>query len=341
LRDTFEAFLAKRWPFPLTGRSRYGSQVQPSALPLKAVCEVLHVSGKSALRLARDAGVAFSTRRTSTGRRLRLLKATDVPSLAQKSANLIGLRAAAAALGTSRPRVKELVNAGILGGSVPGRSTRVDRLGIERLRAQVWGSAQISSPEVRGLVALPVALRHHIPRGRFAELVTDMLRGAVPIYPARDLAGPVFAAVSVPQTVVDRCGSSSSKCSDFLTVSQAAAALAVKQEVAYALVRNGLLASTRGRSGRRHRALVARSAIDSFRYRFATAVELAQVIGTSPRAAVARLLERGVRPVSGPAVDGCRQQFFRRGASLDRAMARLQAGAGGRFGRKSNLRRLS
>ncbi len=89
------------------------------------------------------------------------------------------------------------------------------------------------------------------------------------------------------------------------SVDQVACQLGLKQEVAYQLVRSGLIPSTavKGR-GRR----VSADAVQGFREQYVSLAELARDAGKVPR----RLLgELGAVPVSGPAVDGCRQYFFR------------------------------
>ena len=91
-----------------------------------------------------------------------------------------------------------------------------------------------------------------------------------------------------------------------MSVDDAAKALGVKQEVGYALVRAGLLRSSRDDAGSRR---VRAADVEAFRRAYVSLRDLARDAGTSPRSALSLL---DVRPVAGPGVDANRQYFFRR-----------------------------
>lgn len=91
-----------------------------------------------------------------------------------------------------------------------------------------------------------------------------------------------------------------------LSVDEAAQTLGLKQQVAYELVRRGLLPSTHV-AGHGHR--VFDEDIQFFRETYVSLAEVSRGQGRSPRAL---LHDMCATPVSGPSVDGTRQYFFRR-----------------------------
>ncbi|WP_157282112.1 hypothetical protein [Thauera terpenica] len=96
-----------------------------------------------------------------------------------------------------------------------------------------------------------------------------------------------------------------------LSVMEVAEAMAVKQEVAYHLVRQGLLHTTTAETRRRNQR-VAMQQLQEFKTEYVWLRDLAQGAHTSPKHLRALLDQEGIRPISGPDVDGCRQTLFRR-----------------------------
>lgn len=94
--------------------------------------------------------------------------------------------------------------------------------------------------------------------------------------------------------------------------------LGIKQEVAYHLFRRGLLTACPDKA---MGAVMTAADIQAFQNRFVLAKELARRIGSSSRAVIAALLAKGVKPVSGPDVDGGRQVIYER-----EAIARTERG---------------
>ena len=91
-----------------------------------------------------------------------------------------------------------------------------------------------------------------------------------------------------------------------MSIDAAAKRLGVKQQVAYCLVRRGLLGSMDGgKLGRR----VLDEHLKLFSESYVSLKELARTYQVSPRAMLRRIL---VAPASGPAIDGNRQIFFQR-----------------------------
>lgn len=97
-----------------------------------------------------------------------------------------------------------------------------------------------------------------------------------------------------------------------LTIPDIALRIGVKQEVAYALVRSGLLQATFRKVGRRSEQRVEISILEEFERRYILGRDIARSLHRSPRAVAEFLLAGSVRPVAGPSVNNCRQIVFNR-----------------------------
>lgn len=97
-----------------------------------------------------------------------------------------------------------------------------------------------------------------------------------------------------------------------MSVVQASEHLGVKQEVAYALIRLGLLEADETRLGRRTVTTLSTEQVQRFHSNYVLASELARACGRSPKAVVAALAAEGVTEIAGPNRGNCRQVVFAR-----------------------------
>ena len=138
------------------------------------------------------------------------------------------------------------------------------------------------------------------------------------LLPVGRLSGPiglgslVFQASAIRQMIEGQRTANK----DRWTVPQIAGILNVKQEVAYFLVRNGILASSVEVIGRREAAMVDREALDTFRTRYVFARDLARLHKTSSRSLQDRLVEINIHPVVSPSPGTCRQLIYEQTPAL-------------------------
>jgi hypothetical protein len=123
---------------------------------------------------------------------------------------------------------------------------------------------------------------------------------------ARGMAGATFGRDEFLNWHRQQC------CVGGMTVPEAAAHLHVKQEVAYHLVKSGLLRGRVAVRGRRSATLITSDAISDFEQRYISSAELAAAMSLSVGRVVAVLSDHGVLPICGPQTDGSRQNIFRR-----------------------------
>lgn len=215
----------------------------------------------------------------------------------------IDLRQATLKLGISKVRVRRLVDAGVLPASKQGDGRWA--ISADSL------SDLLSGIEKQVLPSVPagehVSFNHLSESLRRRGLSFDRVVGAVGngSLPA---ASVDRAAVGLHRFRFDRqvvrAFAPRAAADALMTLQAAAAYLGLKWEVVAHLVRVGLL--------RGSRAGIEPADADAFGEAFVTGAALARAAGTSPRTMAHRLAAQGIKPASGPGVDGGRQNFFAR-----------------------------
>ena len=312
LRAELSDFVNQYWPEPIT--RRHWPIQKPNEIlivPLSVAARKHGTRAATLLKICHAAQIAPRIKKPLQGRRpQRLLARKDIERLGAWINDLLSVRQAAQALGISRPRVLELIQGGELR-TVVGRRTGAK---LQRTALMSWVQRLLkrarhaeSAPE---LVDLGHALRFIVPRGHFSTVLCAVERNKLPLY-FTDNRPDRIVKLFVSRERLANCLALALN-TEWMTVPEAARRLHVKEEVAYALVRQRLLASTVGRVTVRSCRVVGRDALDQFNARYISAVALARAHHTSPRSVVCRLRRVGIHPATGPAIDGCRQAFYQR-----------------------------
>ncbi len=220
-----------------------------------------------------------------------------IEQLAVAGRGKLTLAEAAAQLGVSKSRTRRLISAGTFGAvertasrwTVVGEAVRNLLSGLEKGVVAGGGGPRV------GFDHVAEAMRR---RGVDLPGAVDAIRSGR-IRPVAIEAG----AVGLKRLVFDRAAVRAvCRGLDRSTIQVAAERMRLKWEVVRHLLERGLLAGTDAAS-------VARFDAD-----FVSGATLAAVRGTSPRALAVALAQQGVEPVTGPGVDGGRQNFYAKAA---------------------------
>lgn len=247
-------------------------------------------------------GTEVATRSTAAGRRRRVFSEEAIAQVRAKIYDEISVKQAARMLGLTIARVRRLVSSGRLrqGGS------RMSRREVEQLMAAVHSVAKGGTPP-DDAVELGWALRHVIPRDQTALFLESLLVG--------DLTLHRRAGVShLPRLLVGK-GEVHDWCRTpraWLTIPELAERLQLKQQVAYHLVRVGLIHADKVLIGSRPTQVVATGAADEFERSFETLSRRVSREGIDPRQGLRFASANGIELISGPQIDGGRQYFVRR-----------------------------
>jgi len=320
VRNAFEDYVAEHWTGSIGLRNRRlpaSVLARMNWMPSQAAAKQLGVSARRMTLLIASGQIEAQQRTTRNGRAYQVVRRSDLAVVRVGNLTEMTLAQAADALGLKRQRLAKLLPA-VCPVAIKA-ANRGAAWAIPRSWVEQWTATLDALPphtvDARTEVTLDHLLRFCIARDdALARLLLDIESGGL-----RPL-GRVAPHKGLPSLVLGRSDSMryADKSGDatraWLTVPEAAERLAVKQEVAYALARLGLIRTDLDRVGRRDVHRVHQRDLDAFREQYVFAREIASTLRRSPRAVVCALDGLGIQPSAGPNVNGCRQVVYDRAA---------------------------
>lgn len=316
VRDSFQAYLVHHWTGVLDLRNR---RVDAESLghskwePASRARERLALSRARMCTLIATGKVRAVRRVTKAGRTFLLVQRDDIEAWAPAFVDDVTLKEVAAALGFKRSRL-----ASLLPHICPEAVQAIERRSpwaIPRAWVEAWKDRLALLPvvadETAGASFARLLRSGSWAPARMGKFISDIADGSLPVIgrlkDVKGLPGMVFDAGELKSW----CGGYSVARSA-MTVPEVAKRLCVKQEVAYVLVRRGLLESTTRREGTRKWSSVSDAQLECFNAAYVWCREVALRLRRSPRATATLLLSKGVVQVSGPLADRSRQLLYRR-----------------------------
>ncbi len=286
------------------------------------VCEAAKRSGveKALLkRMAKGREIATREQTHKSGRCARIVNLETVSNYAGRARQAMTAEQAAAHLGISRKRVRQLLEAGLLAmlGGPPrvGQRWWIDPMSLERC---AYSGRQVADKPENSVSVTQHAKCCIATAESFVSLIGAIQTGELPVWvPSGCNQALGKWRLSKDDLAKWRPGAEAAGTSR-LSVGDAAVQLGVKQEVAYALVRAGLLLATTESAGRHVTQWVDVQALSEFQKQYILGTELAAFARTSPKRMAQRLKACGIQPVAGPgsARASCRQYVWQRTSSV-------------------------
>jgi hypothetical protein len=318
LRDAFETYLHKNWTGLLAKRNRRLKPRTITTHPRKSLRDMARQTrtGKSSIRRLASAGeIDGSAIRHASGRTTWAFPVTAIGQAKERLADAVNFKQARTLLGVNKRRVRELIDAGLVRAWVNPKNAQGAAWCISRkdVHSLAYAGKSVPGTDVDGDGRF-VTLRHVL---KFWQLKTDefpaivraiqsgALRCSRTATGAAGIGGGLLDAMELSGWI-NAVRAHSKKP---LSITAAAARLGVKQQVAYELVRRGLLTSVLSAEVRERGRRVPYEAIDEFQKRYVALADLARAQGVGVRRVLADL---PAPPVCGPHVDGARQYFYRR-----------------------------
>ncbi len=260
--------------------------------------------------LLADCNLALPARQSRAGRRMLVVDQSVTTVVREHLKDHVAARSAQRRFGLAVGRLTRLAEASL----VQRTGNRFSVSSIQRLLDRILGvpraapaATQLESPE---RMPLDRALRLLVPQAWTVEFFQALEAGALQAYCSGGRAR-CAGDVQVIAAEVKAWLSCSKASDDFMLIPKAAALLGLKQEVAYHLVRVGLIATSNRRVGRRIARVISQREIDRFRSTVSPLSEIARANGIDFRAARVWANSQGLTLVSGPGLDGGRQFFVR------------------------------
>lgn len=325
LRREFENFVASHWQGPIGRRNRnlpVTLLAHLSWIPAKHACRQLGLSPRRLRVLVDEGQVAGERFVSSKGRVFQVVRRADVEAMLTLRKDEIDLTTAMALLGLKKRRlagmiqwlVPEAHKTGLEGCPWAIPRKRLDQL--VNITAQLPAVNQVTEGEI----TLNAVLRFWSWDDReIGTLLKGVLEAGLiatsRLGASAGVTGLIFNETKLRDWHSRIFGRSSS-----MSVLEVAEALQIKQEVAYALVRHGLIDTVKERVGARTVTRVWPKMLATFKQHYVFGRDLASAVGTSPKALADRLDRLEIRPVLGPSVDGSRQYLYAAGDALNKAL---------------------
>lgn len=316
LRDAFEDYLHQHWWGLVCRRNKCMRETAKTSHPrltIPQAAKEANATPSVVRHLVQASLISEVSTPLPSGRRSRTIHVNDVPLIKNAKAGAATLTQAARTLALPERRLRDLIRAQAL-------SPLICRL--QNPKAGAW---LIPECEINRFHVVP----SHASMGstqledvrkvlKYWRLREDEAVALVQAIAAGELHAKTHAQSGTP-IPIGLASVETSEAKQWLaayrartsahdmSVDQAAKALGVKQQVAYDLVRAGLLIAAHGEASRGSR--VTNENLSAFKATYVSLADLAQDAQRSPRALLAEI---NVAPVCGPKIDGCRQYFFRR-----------------------------
>jgi hypothetical protein len=314
LRDEFEAYLHGRWWGLLCRRNRSFQSATIEAHPrlsIKQAAQQARTTSAKAEQCIQQSQLDLHASQFANGKQRRTVPASFVSTLSATTSTSVTLRTAADTLALPAERVRQLLghDIGALAHTQPvknhlaGTMWRIDTGALAELNL-LGGVRRVGT--IGPAITLKKFARQWRLTGRefcaFVQALQTRSLDASGSSHTTPLGDKLInkAAAKLLMATLRRSHEG------WMSVDQAAQMLKIKQQVAYQLVRTGLLASasaaTRGRR-------VQCNAVEQFRKCYVSLAEIARVRKESPKICLTRLT---CKPICGPSIDGSRQYFYRR-----------------------------
>lgn len=304
-RDAFEAYLQERWwglvcrrntrllPGTRDGHPRLtaAQAARASSLPAAAVYHLIQAELLPATSAPLPSG------RTNT-----TLHARDIAHLRSATTGALCLSELAGFVALPERRLRQLIAAGVIQPLLRPR-----RGGPGRWMVPAAEAARLTVRSAAAGVPLRFMLKcWHLTETESVALVVSVMESRpADVGPTPEMVG-IGNALLDPQQVRNWIRELRGQTAPSLSVDEAAKRLGIKQEVAYELVRRGLMRADADDNGHRK---IYPADLQAFTAQYISLAEYARVIGRAPRYALSDIR---ARPVCGPSVDGARQYFFNR-----------------------------
>lgn len=318
LRTEFENYLSQHWTGAIGRRNRRIAETVLKTMawmPANHACRLLSVSRRRLNDLIEEGRLQGEQRLTSGNRKFIVVRRSDVEQLVATLDNGVALADAALRLGFSRQRLLALMpiicpQAKKLGAQ--GCPWAIPVTWVER-----WETLIRSQISVELIDSQTVAFGHLLrywpwTNDQIGSLLIDIYSAEIVPVGSLERAGGISSLVlNLDRVKQWFSGKQHVPCVE-IAIPDVAIRLGIKQEVAYALVRSGLLHATLRKVGRRPEKRVKVTTLEDFERGHILGRDVARLLGRSPRAIADFLLANGVMPVAGPGIDTCRQTVFKR-----------------------------
>ena len=327
LRQQFEIWINNAWKGGIAKRNRRLTSTllrEAAWIPASAACDFLGISHQRLELLIREGTIEGETYISEKGRKSVMVRRDNLQQAKNQLFGLIDMTTAGRLLGIQKRRLRQLLKllfaeAKKIGVS-PGAPWAVSRLEVNKLMEIAIGLESVSIPD-EGCVSLAHILRFWTWTNQdIASLIHAVKNQEIlPVNQLDSVSG--IAAWNFPEAALKHWKiKNQNGLGYWLTISQAAKLMSIKEQVAYELVRAGYLQTEVMPLQMKQGTRVKRTTIEQFKEKYIFATQIAEVFRCSPRKIINDLLNMSIKPISGPQIDGLRQVLYLRCKELETLM---------------------
>ena len=319
-REAFEEFIGANWDGVLDGKYKRIDQDR-SRNGFISVTEAANLLGMSQERLKKFVRLGFvqgaSVQRPS-GRLHTMISEDEVQRFSIEMKYAVNGEETRKFLGISKKRCKVLMEEGYITPMIKAGESGinkwwVDVRRIEKFLEEIHAIVPHRVPDA-STIPFTKACQMHQSGARFLPNLIDAIReGRVPVAGLK--INGKFSLESLyfsRGALVDFRDGLKERRPGVYSVPEAAIVLGVKEQVAYNLVRTGLISSEPGPSAKKAGSTITEASIDLFRSTYVPLSQLANSQKTSVRKISNELGKLGIVPVTGRPVDNYRKVYYRR-----------------------------
>lgn len=319
LRHQFELWINVAWKGGIAKRNKRLTSTlmkQASWVPASVACDFLGISHQRLDLLIREGTIEGETHISEKGRKFVMVRRDSLQLVKDHLFGLIDMTTAGKLLGLQKRRMRQLLtlvftDAKKLGTS-PSAPWAVSRLEVNRLLELSINVGYVSIPD-EGCVSLGHVLRYWTWSNEdIAGLITSVKsKEIIPVNLLDTVAG--IAAWNFKESELKNWKLKNlNGMGTWLTITQAAKILGIKEQVAYELVNLGYLQSEVMPKQVKRGTRIRKSIIDAFNQNYIFATKIAEAMSCSPRKVINHFANFGKKPLSGPMIDGARQVLYKR-----------------------------
>lgn len=327
IRQAFEEWISSSWRGGLAKRNRRLTLVlldKAIWIPANLARNTLGISDQRLAMLIRENVIDGETHISKSGRKFVMVRRDQLDHARNAVYGFIDMKTAGNLLGLTKKRMRQILRhlfpQARKVGSAASAPWCVSRDAVEKILAIPSGLVKVSIAD-EGCVSIGHILRYWAwPADEIVSLIKAACSNEINIVHVIDVAAGISAWVFRENDLKEWKAKLTMGFGAWLTVSQIAKILTIKQQVAYDLVNGHFLNGETTHKLPKGGIRVSRKEVEKFKLNYVFCTEIAQKLGVSPKKARSILAEYYINPISGPGIDNARQLLYFRNKEVEYAM---------------------
>jgi hypothetical protein len=319
LRHQFELWINATWKGGIAKRNkRLTSTLLKEAawIPASVACDFLGISHQRLDLLIREGAIEGETHISEKGRKFVMVRRDNLQQVKNHLFGLIDMTTAGILLGLHKRRMRQLLTLVFTDvkkvGSSPSSPWEVSRLEVNKLLELPNNLEYVSIPD-EGCVSLGHVLQYWTwCNEEIAGLIFSVKNEEIVPVNLLDTTSGIASWNFRESELKNWKLKNQSGMGTWLTITQAAKTLGIKEQVAYELVSLGFLQSEVMPKQTKRGTRIRRATIEAFNEKYIFATKVAEEKGCSPIKIINHLKGFKIQAVSGPQINGARQILYKR-----------------------------